>query len=76
MISSDLNAIPQIFRLWHVDGRNEFVAVVAEADSFEVIQKIRRRADWRYQLTCNGKPVDDRGFPILQEPGQDLTKKN
>jgi hypothetical protein len=70
-----LNANPKTYRLWHVDSHNEVVAVVAEADSFEEIRKVRRRTDWRYQITCDGKPVDDRGFPILQEPGQDLTKK-
>jgi hypothetical protein len=70
-----LNANPKTYRLWHVGTDNEFLAVLAEADSFEEIRKVRRRADWRYQITCDGKPVDDRGFPILQEPGQDLTKK-
>jgi hypothetical protein len=60
----------------HVETQNEFVAVVAEADSFEEIMQVRRRTDWRYQITCNGGPIDDRGFPILQEPGQDLTKKD
>jgi hypothetical protein len=49
--------------------------VVAEAESFAEIIKVRRRADWRYQTTCDGKPIDEKGFPILQEPGQDLTKK-
>jgi hypothetical protein len=76
MTSDDLNATPKTYRLWHVDGNNEFVAVVAEADSFEEIRKVRRRADWRYQITCDGNPIDDNGFPILQEPGQDLTKQN
>jgi hypothetical protein len=34
----------------------------------------RRRRDWRYQVTRNGKPIDDKtGFPILRLPGQDLT---
>jgi hypothetical protein len=76
MTSDDLDATPKTYRLWHVDGDNEFVAAVAEADSFEEIRKVRRRTDWRYQITCDGKPVDDRGFLILQEPGQDLTRKN
>jgi hypothetical protein len=71
----DQNDVPKPYRLWHVDAQNEFVAVVAEAESFQEIIKVRRRADWRYQITCEGKPIDDRGFPILQEPGQDLTKK-
>jgi hypothetical protein len=62
------------FRLWHVDGASEFVAVVAEADSFAEIKKVRRRRDWRYQVTHDGRPIDDRtGFPILRLPGQDLT---
>jgi hypothetical protein len=63
------------YRLWHVGSDNEFIAIVAEAGSFAEIVKERRRADWRYRITCDGKPIDDRGFPILQEPGQDLTKK-
>lgn len=75
-MESDQDGDPKAYRLWHVGAQNEFVAVVAEASSFEEIIKVRRRADWRYQITCNGKPVDDRGFPILQEPGQDLTKKD
>jgi hypothetical protein len=63
------------FRLWHVDGQNEFVAVVAEADSFEEIRKVRRRPDWRYQITRDGTTIDhETGFPILRLPGQDLTK--
>jgi hypothetical protein len=62
------------YRLWHVTGRNEFVAVVAEADTFEEIKKVRRRRDWRYQITRKGMPIDEKtGFPILLEPGQDLT---
>jgi hypothetical protein len=69
----DPNALA--YRLWHVGPSNEFIAVVAEAVSFEEIIKERRRADWLYQITCHGRPVDDNGFPILQEPGQDLTKK-
>jgi hypothetical protein len=65
---------PKSYRLWHVDRASEFVAVVAEADSFEEIKKVRRRRDWRYQVTRNGKPIDDKtGFPILRLPGQDLT---
>jgi hypothetical protein len=75
-MESDQEGDPKPYRLWHVETQNEFVAVVAEADSFEEIMKVRRRADWRYQITCNGRPIDDRGFPILQEPGQDLTKKD
>jgi hypothetical protein len=67
---------PRPYRLWHVEAENEFVAVVAEADSFTEIMKVRRRADWRYQITCDGKPIDEKGFPFLQEPGQDLTKKD
>jgi hypothetical protein len=66
---------PQSYRLWHVGSGNEFIAAVADAGSFEDIRKVRRRSDWRYQITCDGKPIDERGFPILQEPGQDLTKK-
>jgi hypothetical protein len=63
------------FRLWHVDGQNEFVAVVAEADTFEAIRRVRRRPDWRYQITREGAPIDrGTGFPILRLPGQDLTK--
>jgi hypothetical protein len=76
MTSIDLNSVPKTYRLWHVEGENEFVAVVAEANSFEDIQKERRRVDWRYQITCDGRPIDDRGFPILQQPGQDLTRES
>ena len=62
------------YRLWHVTGRGEFVAAVAEADTFEEINKIRRRADWRYQITRQGRPIDQKtGYPLLLEPGQDLT---
>jgi hypothetical protein len=62
------------YRLWHVNGNNEFVAVVAEADAFEDLKKVRRRPDWRYQATRNGMPVNvETGFPILTLPGQDLT---
>ena len=65
---------PRRFRLWHVDGRNEFVAVVAEADTFEEIKKVRRRPDWRYVVTRNGTPLDARtGYPSLRLPGEDLT---
>ena len=65
------------YRLWHVTGRSEFVAVVAEAESFEEIKKVRRRQDWRYQITCNGTPIDDKtGFPLLLSPGQDLTSQD
>jgi hypothetical protein len=64
------------FRLWHVNGASEFVAVVAEAETFEEIRAVRRRPDWRYQATRDGMPVDDEtGFPILTLPGQDLTAK-
>jgi hypothetical protein len=65
------------YRLWHVSGRSEFVAVVAEAETFDEIRKVRRRRDWRYQITCNGKPVDEKtGFPLLRLPGQDLTAQD
>jgi hypothetical protein len=61
------------FRLWHVQGTGEFVAFVAEADTFEEIKKIRRRADWRYQITHNGSPIDDiGGYPLLRLPGDDV----
>jgi hypothetical protein len=64
------------YRLWHVSGQSEFVAVVAEADTFEEIKKVRRRSDWRYQATRDGMPIDEAtGFPILTLPGQDLTDK-
>ncbi len=67
-------ALAKPYRLWRVDGRNEFVAIVAEADAFAEIEKVRRRADWRYQVTRDGMPVDaETGYPILTLPGQDLT---
>ena len=70
-------APPKLFRLWHVTGQNEFVAVVAEADTLEEIRKVRRRLDWRYQTTRNGMAIDEStGYPILQSPGQDLTAKD
>jgi hypothetical protein len=72
---SSEDTLPETYRLWHVGAENEFIAVVAEAGSFNEIIKVGRRPDWRYQITCAGRPVDDNGFPILQEPGQDLTKK-
>jgi hypothetical protein len=65
------------YRLWHVNGRSEFVAVVAEAETFQEIKKVRRRQDWRYQITRDGKPIDERtGFPLLLSPGQDLTSQD
>ena len=30
------------YRLWHVTGHNEFVAVVAEADRFDEIKKVSK----------------------------------
>jgi hypothetical protein len=64
------------YRLWHVDGQSEFVAVVAEADTFEELKVVRRRPDWRYQAMRDGMPIDEEtGFPILTLPGQDLTAK-
>jgi hypothetical protein len=45
------------FRLWRVDARNEFIAVVAEADTLEEISSVPRRPDWRYQITCRGFPL-------------------
>jgi hypothetical protein len=75
MTSKDDGPNAPSYRLWHVGPSNEFIAVVAEAGSFEEIIKERRRPDWLYQITCGGRPIDDNGFPILQEPGQDLTKK-
>jgi hypothetical protein len=66
-------ALSKPYRLWHADGRSEFVAVVAEADTLEELRRVRRRPDWRYQITHNGMPVDEHGFPILQLPDQDLT---
>jgi hypothetical protein len=69
------SAVAKPYRLWHVTGPSEFVAAVAEADTLEEIQKVRRRDDWRYQLTRNGAPIDENGFPILTLPGQDLTAK-
>jgi hypothetical protein len=65
------------YRLWHVTGRSEFVAVVAEAETFQEIKKVRRRRDWRYQITRNGAPIDETtGFPLLLSPGQDLTSQD
>jgi hypothetical protein len=65
------------YRLWHVSGRSEFVAVVAEADTFQEIKRVRRREDWRYQITRWGKPIDEKtGFPLLLSPGQDLTAQD
>jgi hypothetical protein len=61
------------FRLWHVGAEREFVAMVAEAETFEEIKKVRRRSDWRYQITRDGMPIDEAGFPILTLPDQDLT---
>lgn len=68
-------ATTKAYRLWRVAGESEFVAAVAEADTFEEIIKVRRRAGWRYQITRHGAPVDEKGYPILTLPGQDLTAK-
>jgi hypothetical protein len=70
------DAVPKPYRLWRVEAENEFAGVVAEADSFGEIIKVRRRPDLRYQITCDGRPIDDKGFPILQQPGQGLTQKD
>jgi hypothetical protein len=67
-------ALAKPFRLWHANGQSEFVALIVEADSLEEINRVRRRRDWRYQITRNGMPVDSHGYPILQLPGQDLTE--
>lgn len=65
------------YRLWHVNGRSEFVAIVAEGETFQEIKKVRRRRDWRYQITRDGKPIDEKtGFPLLLSPGQDLTAQD
>jgi hypothetical protein len=72
----DPNQTSKQYRLWHVNGQSEFVAMVAEADTFEQLKTVRRRPDWRYQVTRAGMPIDDEtGFPILTLPGQDLTAK-
>jgi hypothetical protein len=79
MLDGDQSTVDQTskqYRLWHVNGQSEFVAVVAEADTFEELKTVRRRPDWRYQVTRDGMPIDDEtGFPILTLPGQDLTAK-
>jgi hypothetical protein len=69
------NGNGRLFRLWRVAAPNEFVGVVAEADTLEDIKRVPRRSDWRYQVTrSDGKPIDERtGYPILRLPGQDLT---
>lgn len=67
--------ISRPYLLWHVQGQNEFVAVVGEAETFDKIRKIRRREDWRYQITRNGALIDEAtGFPAMTLPGQNLTK--
>jgi hypothetical protein len=67
---------PKEYRLWRVDRDSEFVAVVAEADTFEKLKAVSRRPDWRYQAMRKGRPIDEEtGFPILTLPGQDLTAK-
>jgi hypothetical protein len=68
-------ATAKAYRLWRVAGQSEFVAAVAEADTFEEIKRVRRRLDWRYQITHHGAPIDEKGYPILTLPGQDLTSK-
>jgi hypothetical protein len=50
--------------------------MVAEADTSEQLKTLRRRPDWRYQVTRAGMPIgDESGFPILTLPAQDLTAK-
>jgi hypothetical protein len=63
------------FRLWHVTRLNEFVRIVAEADTLEALSSVWKRREWLYQITHNGTPIDENGFPILRLPGQDLTKR-
>jgi hypothetical protein len=53
------SAFSMPFRLWRVDVRNEFVAVVAEADTIDEIESVIRRMGWRYQITCKGFRVYD-----------------
>jgi hypothetical protein len=62
------------FVLWHVGSPYEFVAAVAEADTFDEISRVRRRPDWRYQITHNGAPASGKlGFPLAIALSQDLT---
>lgn len=70
-------SLSKSYILWHVGGPNEFVAAVAEADSFDEIIKVRKRLDWRYQITKDGNPVSFRvGLPLAVALGQDLTLSN
>jgi hypothetical protein len=78
MASNDNMELPhelsKPYRLWRVNGNNEFVSIIAEADAFEELKRVRRRPNWRYQATRKGMPVNiETGFPILTLPGQDLT---
>jgi hypothetical protein len=44
------------YRLWHVGSGNEFIAIVAEAGSFEEIIRVRRRPDWRSRSPVTESP--------------------
>ena len=50
---------PMSFRLWRIGLGNEYIAIVAEADTIDEIVSVKRRADWRYQITCRGFAVHD-----------------
>lgn len=67
-INEDMDRISEFamrFRLWRVDTRNDHVAIVAEADTLEEITSVRRRSDWRYQITCNGFPLCEQSDALL-----------
>jgi hypothetical protein len=70
-------AMSKPFVLWHVGSPYEFIAAVAEADTLDELGRVRKRADWRYQITHNGLPLSGKtGLPLATQLGQDLTVRN
>jgi hypothetical protein len=55
------------FRLWRVDARDQYITVVAEADTIEEIISIQRRPDWRFQITCYGFPLYEQSDALLAQ---------
>jgi hypothetical protein len=70
------DATPKKYRLWRVGRENEFVAVVAEANTFEEWKAISPRPEWHYQAnperSANRREIR---LPPSQVARQDLTAK-
>ncbi len=45
------------YELWRVDSKKERIERLWSADCIEELLKIRRRADWHYEIYHCGKPL-------------------